>query len=333
MIRNLFSKFVVLSICITTIATGCIGCNKLPQDKVTIDMLVAPYSSSWLSTYAIRNGIVASDEVELVITESISHDEHMASGNFAMGAMAVAAYGIVSQQSQSPYKVLSAFVTGKGTEEARGVNLLFTLAGSNITSPEELVGKTIGIPGLTSSTASVFLGMLKNKYGISEDQLTLVDKANTILIELLRKGQIDVALLGGNIAPQAYYDDDFRVIWDLDNAFKEEYGEYYSPTFLLVKSEFYETNPQAVKAAYNLLIESRDYARDHIDELTEEYASEIGAGLPAEFYKTIQLYHSGASFDLIAGKTRDCAMAVFQLVKDRGIIDEVPNPEQIFLDW
>lgn len=296
-------------------------------------MLVAPYSSSWLSTYAIRNNIIYSEKVELIITDSLKFDEQMTSGQFPMGAMSAATFAINAQYNQYPYKALCVFITGKGSEEARGINLVCSKAGSSINSPTDLIGKTIGVPGLQSSSTSVFLGMMKNKYGISEDQLTLVNKSNSLLIELLRKGELDAALLGSNVAPEAYYSDEFQIVWNLDQAFKEEYGEYYSPSLLLVNTTFYENNTEAVKAAYELLIASRDYAKSHVEELTAEYANEFGAGLPAEFYAKIQKYHSTASFDRITGKTMDCVMAVFQLVKDRGIIETIPDPDKLFIDW
>ena len=56
-----------------------------------------------------------------------------------------------------------------------------TLAGSSINSPQDLVGKKVGVPDLTSSGTSAFLALLKKDYGIDQSQLTLVNDSNTLL--------------------------------------------------------------------------------------------------------------------------------------------------------
>ena len=41
--------------------------------------------------------------------------------------------------------------------------------------------------------------------------------------------------------------------------------------------------------------------------------------------------HSGVQLNLIEGQTLDSLMAIFQFVKDRGVIDALPDPDVVFV--
>ena len=329
---NLFKIFFT-ALSLVLLLINATACSSTPQTKTEINMVIAPYSSEWFTTYAIRNNIITSEEVEFNITSNIRFNDQMLAGDFIMGEMSVSTFAIAIENNQSPYRAISTFITQKGIEDARGINVLFARADSDINSPEDLAGKRIGVPGLQSSAATIFLVMLERQYGITEDQLTLVDKSSPLLIELLRQGELDATILIGNPPPQAYYDPDFKTVWNLDEAFYEEHGEYYSPTVLLVDSNFYDNNKKAAETAYELLKESSAYAREHLDDLAEEYAVEFGADLPADFYLTAQRYHATATLSPIEGDMEDAVMAIFELVQERNIISEIPDPDVAFVKW
>ena len=315
------------------VVTGCIGCSSAETEgKTKIDIVTAANFSEWTSTYAIRNGILTSNEVEMTVTCAQKFNDQIIAGNFKMGEMSTATYAIAYENGQRDYKVLSGLAVDRGTEESIGTNLLFTTVGSDIESPADLIGKTVGVPGLQSSSTSTFLSFLKSEYGITQDQLVLVDKASSILLELLRQGELDASLIAQNVAPQAYYDTDFRVIWNLNTEFEQRYGENCIPTIIVVDSEFYEENKEAVQAAYELLKESNQYAEERLEELAELYIDEFSTGLTTDFYMKIHRYHSMAGFLPMNGTNRNCVMAIFELLEENGVITQVPADEDIFLD-
>jgi ABC-type nitrate/sulfonate/bicarbonate transport system substrate-binding protein len=325
-------KIILVMMSLLMLLTCASACGK-KADKVKIDIVVAPGSSSWISTYAIREGILTSDLCDLEITLSPNFGNLMMSGNYTMGAMQCAAFALEEETNPGTYMALSTFIAGQGSEEARGVCLLCTRKDSGINKVEDIYDKVIGVSDLKGSTTSIFLGLLKKYYGKSEADLNIIDQQSTVLLELLRAGELDVALLDGSntVAQQAYYDPNLQVIWNLDEAFYKEYGVYHAPTLLLVKTDFYKNNKKQVEAALKLLRDSRDYANENINELAEKFAVAFGQPGNAQFFIDIQKYHSQAGYDTIKGKVEDGVMAIIQLGVDRGIVSKMPDPDKLFI--
>jgi ABC-type nitrate/sulfonate/bicarbonate transport system substrate-binding protein len=313
------------------LATGGFGCRNIPPTKTTINVAMANFFNSWLTSYAIREKIVTSDRVDVNITLATDYETQILAGKFPMGAMATATFGVAYETSEIKFKGISTYIVHQGAQKQEGVNILYTRAESGIKSPAELVGKKVGVPDLTSSATSVFLGMLKQEYGISEDQLVLVNKQNPLLLELLRKGEIDAAMLGGNVSVQAFVDPGFKVLWNVDKDFRAKYGDYFFPSILIVEQSYLNDNPEVVKSVYSLLLESNEYGEQHLDELAAKYAAEYGQ--TADFYKLVFNEHSRTKMVHIEGKTRDTLITVFSLVKERGIISSVPDPAKVFYTW
>jgi ABC-type nitrate/sulfonate/bicarbonate transport system substrate-binding protein len=313
------------------LATGGFGCRSIPPTKTTINVAMANFFNSWLTSYAIREKIVTSDRVDVNITLATDYETQILAGKFPMGAMATATFGVAYETSEIKFKGISTYIVHQGAQKQEGVNILYTRAESGIKSPAELVGKKVGVPDLTSSATSVFLGMLKQEYGISEDQLVLVNKQNPLLLELLRKGEIDAAMLGGNVSVQAFVDPGFKVLWNVDKDFRAKYGDYFFPSILIVEQSYLNDNPEVVKSVYSLLLESNEYGEQHLDELAAKYAAEYGQ--TADFYKLVFNEHSRTKMVHIEGKTRDTLITVFSLVKERGIISSVPDPAKVFYTW
>ena len=315
-------------LCLMLLATGALACKSDPTVKTTVNMIMASPFNTWLCTYAIREGLVTSDKVDVNITLAADYETQILAGNYPMGAMATATFAVATQTSNIPLKALSTFIVQAGAEKSEGVNYVMTLAGSSIKSPADLVGKKVGVPELTGSGTSVFLALLKKEYGISEDQLTLVNKSNTLLMQLLKSGEIDAALLGQNTGVQASLDSTYKVIWNLDKTFVEEYGTAFVASLVVVDGNYKSQNSAAVKAAYELLKQSNRYGEEHLAELAPKYAAEFGQ--TAEFYELVFNEHSKSSLNLIEGKTQDSLMAIFQFVMDRAVISALPDAKVVF---
>ena len=139
----------------------------------------------------------------------------------------------------------------------------------------------------------------------------------------------DAALIGQNNGVQALLDTaNYKAIWNLDQAFIDDYGAPMPASMVVVDDNFRKANTAAVKAAYDLLKQSNTYGAQHVAELAPKYAAEFGQ--TADFYQIVFNEHSSSSLNLIEGKTQDSVMAVFQFVYDRGIIKALPDPKVVF---
>jgi ABC-type nitrate/sulfonate/bicarbonate transport system substrate-binding protein len=326
--QNRWLIIVSLVMSLALLASGAAACKSTPSEKTTINMVMATPFNTWLSTYAIREGLVTSDQVDVKITLAADYDTQIMAGNYPMGALSTATFATAVQNNKLPLVALSTYIVQAGALANQGVNYVVTLAGSKITSPADLVGKKVGVPDLTGSGTSCFLALLKKDYGITEDKLTLVNNSNTVLMTLLKSGQIDAAMLGQNNGVQAALDPTYNVIWNLDKTYVSEYGSPFVASLLVVNSDFLSKNADAVKATYDLLQQSDAYGEAHIAELAPKYAAQYGQ--TADFYQLVYNEHSRVSMNLISGKTQDSLMTIFQFVKDRGVITSLPDPKVVF---
>ncbi len=313
------------------LATGALACksNDGPTAVPTVNMVMATPFNTWLCTYGIREGLVKSDKVNVNITLAADYDTQMMAGNYPMGGLSTATFAVATQNNHVALEALSTFIVQAGSQSALGVNYIMTLAGAKISTPKDLVGKKVGVPDLTGSGTSAFLALLKKDYGIDESQLTLVDKSNTLLLQLLKSGGIDAALLGQNTGVQAYLDTaTYRSIWNIDETFIHDYGTPFVASLLVVDSAYHKANASAVKAAYDLLKQSNTYGEQHIAELAPLYAAQFGQ--TADFYQTVFNEHSKSTLNLIDSKTQASLTAIFQFVMDRGVITSLPDPKVVF---
>jgi ABC-type nitrate/sulfonate/bicarbonate transport system substrate-binding protein len=207
--------------------------------------------------------------------------------------------------------------------------MIFTRKESDINASEDLAGKKVGVPGLKTTTTTIFLEMLKREYGIGVDDLELIDKALPTLPTLLDRGDIDAALMLGDVSVKTYYSDKYKRVWNVDEAFKRKYDEYPSVSLLVVRSDFYEKHKDRAEAVVDALMQSKSYGEEHIDEICRRYAEKFGGD--ADYYKNAYYNHYSIFLSPITDENEDAVMTVFEFTKTRGLIIEIPPSEDVFV--
>ncbi|MCL2149653.1 MAG: ABC transporter substrate-binding protein [Dehalococcoidia bacterium] len=325
---NKWITSVSVMLCLCLLLMTALACK--PKESV-VNMSMASSFNTWLATYAIREGKINSDLVNVNINIGSDHDLQMRSGKYPMGVLNTSAFAGVIQNENLSFVAISTFIIHEGALTREGVNYLLTRVDSDINSPADLVGKKIGVPDLQGSGTSCFLALLQENYGIGADDFSsLVDFSNTQLTNLLARGDLDAALIGQNIGVQATLNPAFKVVWSIDDAFFAKFGTPCVTSMLVVDSDFQKRNPELVKAAYDLLMESVIYGEEHIDELAPLYAVEYGDGTDADFYKMIYNAHSRCKLGEISGNVYDAVVGLFSFVMARGSIDSTPDPAVVF---
>lgn len=315
-------------LCLCLLVAPSVGCQ---TNGNAVNMSMASSFNTWLATYAIREGIVTSDKVGVNISIGSDHDLQMRSGRYPMGVLNTSAFAGVVQNENLPFVAISTFIVHEGALKREGVNYLLTRTDSPINSPADLVGKKVGVPDLQGSGTSCFLALLQESYGIGADDFaSLVDFSNTQLMNLLGRGDIDVALIGQNIGVQATLNPQFKVIWSIDDVFFAKFGTPCVTSVLVVNADFHKKNPELVKAAYELLMESVAYGEEHVEELAHLYAEEYGQGTDTDFYVMIYNEHSRCKLGEIKGNVYDSVMGLFGFVMARGSIESIPDPAVVF---
>ncbi|RCV63229.1 ABC-type nitrate/sulfonate/bicarbonate transport system, substrate-binding protein [Methanophagales archaeon] len=288
---------------------------------------MGPFFAHYILCYPLENEFV-NPPIEMEIEKTLNFNEHLMAGGGDMGEMSTAAFAIAYDKG-IPLKIARIYVSHHGLERGDGVARVFARNDSGINGPEDLVGKKVGVPGLKTTTTTIFLAMLRRNYGIEEDELELINKAAPMLPTLLDKGDIDASLMLGDVSVKSYYSNKYQEVWNVDEAFKQEYGDYPPASLLVVNADFVEKHKDRAEDTIDALIESKTYGEAHIDDICKWYADKFGGN--AEYYKTAYYNHYAIFLTPITEENRNAVMTIFEFTKDRGIITEVPDPANAFV--
>jgi len=327
---NWLKTFLVCTSFILLLILG--GCKSGEDTKEKIKIVMGDYFAHYVLTYAIENGLVSSNTIDLDITYAadFAHNTELMGGNAPVGEMSISAFAQVSKQSRPSFKAVAVFVNHEGMIQSQGVSGVFVSTDSNIENPLDLVGKKIGVTNLTNNTITVFLGLCKDLYQITEEQFSFVVKPPVILKQLLEKGEVDAIILGGDPSIELFYDDNVKLVYNIDIAFREEYGYFPFPGVWVIENSFYSEHGDIVDEIQNLLTLSLEYGEAHLEELSELYAQQYGGS--ADFYVTIYQDHYRIVMAPIENESMNAIMTMFRFTKDRGLIEEIPSQDMFVLN-
>lgn len=318
----------LIVVCLAIIA-GCLVSFifvQRPASQPQVRLVMGPFFSHYILTYTIENGLIT-PQPEIEIEYTFGFNEHMMAGGGDMGEMSTAAFAIAYEKG-IPLKAARIIACHHGLKNAEGVAMVFTSKESEINGPEDLIGKKVGVPGLKTSTTTIFLEMLKREYGIEETEIELVDKGLPMLPSLLDRGDIDAALMFGDVSVKTYHSGKYKVAWKVDETFKRKYGEYPPASLLVVRSDFLKQHEDRAEEVIDALLQSKSYGEEHLDEICKWYTDKFGGD--ADYYKMAYNNHYSMSLSPITGENKKAVMAVFEFAKARGLITEVP-PEDAFV--
>ncbi|MFA5451499.1 MAG: hypothetical protein WC231_05890 [Dehalococcoidales bacterium] len=119
------------------------GCKSGEDTKERIKIVMGDYFAHYVLTYAIENGFVNSNIIDLDITYAadFAHNIELLAGNAPAGEMSISAFAKASEQLRLSFKAVAVFVNHEGMIQSQGVSGVFVSTGSSIGSPSDLVGK------------------------------------------------------------------------------------------------------------------------------------------------------------------------------------------------
>jgi NitT/TauT family transport system substrate-binding protein len=164
------------------------------------------------------------------------------------------------------------------------VNMVFVRKDSTIHTLKDLKGRKLGVFGGPGSTTFTFLAVLaRHWHGIDLFQeAELVSAPAPALIELLKRGDIDAALIGTTESIQTYAQDRFRVLVDLSEEYRARQGGRAPAHVTIATNEgFAKSHPDIVRDYLKAFKETVQYVHDHPD-VWDEYAASIKMNNPTE---------------------------------------------------
>jgi NitT/TauT family transport system substrate-binding protein len=138
-------------------------------------------------------------------------------------------------------------------------------------SPKDLVGKTIGIPGWGTGTTQAFQVVAQYLWGIDvkkEFDLKVAEPA--ALIGMLEQGQVEANLLFSGQTLASLANPKFKRIFSFADTWEEKTGFPLTITGLVAYRDWLKENPETAKAIHEASIRAIKWIALHPEEFVEE---------------------------------------------------------------
>lgn len=304
------------------------GQEAAAEDCGTMSLLVVDDDSHRSGLWAIENGEVTSDSVELEITYGQIPALIQATGSGQYDITQTSLPGVaLARQGGAELEIVYFGIahTGGGIQT-------FVAKDSDIQDPSDLKGKTLGVVSLGSTATLEAASVYNGKYNIDAKpeggDIRWTELDPPTLLNAVKKGQVDAALMWHSWGWQAENDPQLRAIDDLDDEFREINGEWPIGSAYTATSEQLEGKEDCYREFQRMINESRDYAQENISDIAPE-VSEASGGVPPEF---IEFWWDGAyEFGGLDQEWLDRAEVVYDVAVQSKVIEEKPNLDEIVL--
>jgi NitT/TauT family transport system substrate-binding protein len=218
---------------------------------------------------------------------------------------------------------------GMGAENMT-VGQLISMKDSNISKPEDLEGRKVGLQGLAGGSATAAMTALRVEgVNISKIEFVGVDAETGPM--LLKEGRLAAAQVDSSVIVQEDFDDKYKTAIDFGKVLHEEYGAVPPSQYVVVRKEHYEQNPEKYDKAVQWLRANYEWADNHKREISEKRSNmEEGeaSGKPVDL-----LIKKFTYFSRIGEMTEedvDVMEAYYETAKQKGTIEEIPDLDKVF---
>jgi 4,5-dihydroxyphthalate decarboxylase len=224
-------------------------------------------------TLALKRGEVKSDRVALNFSDIKPANRFfkpmVRELKFDISEMAIATY-LQAKAYGKPLTLLPATIMGRFQHNT----IVYSAARGTLT-PVDLPGKRVGVRSYSQTTITWVRGILANDYGVDPDSIHWVSQEDghvaeykeppgveraapqKDLLQMLRDGEVDAAIYGANLPNDPNLK---TVIPDPEAAAAKWYAQYKAVPInhmVVVTESLSQSDPQAVKEVFRLLVESK----------------------------------------------------------------------------
>lgn len=219
--------------------------------------------------YGVVKGHVASDTVEL----EIEHASIPAVIQAGLSKTHDISEGTPMALPKARRRGFEFLIVGAGIRSLNGTTLVVR-ADSDIKSPADLKGKTIGVNALATTFFTSTRYVLSKKYGLNMDvksgDLQFVQSPLPTLLKLLALKKIDAALLVHFFSYVAGNDPQFRILLRPDLEYTALTGEHTVNSVLVTYPDFVAKKGAAIREAARLIRASHDYFQANREAVMKE---------------------------------------------------------------
>ncbi len=210
-------------------------------------------------------------------------------------------------------------------KDEKGLSRVYAREGSGVNGPRDLIGKKVGVPPLTTTTASIFLGIMKNKYGIDPSQMELIPKPFSTLPLLLERGDVDAVMVGSSQINAVESIPGTYLVADIGKDFKEEYGEYPTAALLTVRTDLLEKDKETVKEVVDTIKKSYEWGVNNSDEVFDAFVKRTGTGNKTTYQEF--LIDQSTMMVPLTEERKNTIKKIWMFSKELGTIENIPGDD------
>jgi len=297
------------------------------KEKLSIALNVDPSHAAM--TYAIRNGKVSSELVEL--------DMHFIDVNAMTQAAGTRRFDILQ---------LSALAVPRAITQGLGMKILgissngppgsgrdiWVKKDSPLQKPEDLKGKSLGVYSLATGSVTLVRIALWKKFGFNVaatgGDFTMKQMQMAAMPAALATGQIDASMLANIQAYRASKSGEFRSLISTDRLNIELFGTRPIAAVFIGYDDKLAAKREAYRAAMIMLRDSRNYARSHPDEVYPAVAA--AENIDEQFLRIWEDEYQGFPVS-VTDKDIGALDKLWQLSKELSILPEtVPAKDAVW---
>lgn len=274
----------LMSLCGAATLAACSGGSNdaapTSEDCGTMTLAVVDDDTHRVGTWALVNDKVTSDIIDKVEVSFLQIPA-------LIGATGSDQYQIVQTAVNAVPRAAAAGLDIKivmlGDAHTGGGQRTWVRDDSSIDSVSDLKGKTVGTLGLGSTGYLFAAKTFQDVYGVDPAQengdIKWVELDPATLLNAVRKGDVDAAVMGLVADWEAMNDPDLRLLGDMPAEYKELTGEWPVGSAYVVQSSLVDEAPKCIDAFQDLYEQSAAYANENVDEIGAEVAEETGSPL------------------------------------------------------
>jgi NitT/TauT family transport system substrate-binding protein len=299
------------------------------KEKLTVAVNIDP--SHFAMTYAVRNGLVKSDTVEV--------DLHFLDINALTQALSTKRFDILQLSALAVPRAIAQGlplkIVGNTARVPGGPGRdIWVKKDSPLKKPEDLKGKTLGTYSLATGAVTLVRIALWKRYdlnvAVDGGDFTMKQLQISAMPAALATGQVDASMLSNIQAYRAGKSGDFRSLMSSDKISIELFGANPVSAVFISYPDRIQAKPDAYRAALRVLLDSRNYARSHPDEVFNAVGAE--QHVDPEYLRVWEDQYQG--FPVAIAKGDASALdQLWQLSKELGILkDTVPAAKDVIWD-
>ena len=225
------------------------------------------------------------------------------------------------------YKVIAPYYREGLGPDGRTMGQLIVSKDSDLNTLEDLYGKRVGIQGEADGSTIAMKTAMKNKYDLDLSKIDFVAIESEMAPILVEKGEIDAAMFDSDYILSASFDENYRTLMDFGADLYELYGTVPPAKFFVVRSDFYEEDPELYESVVDFFRKNYQWSLDNIEMITREEAEKTGEDYDFMLLKS----KYSTRLDSITEKDIAVYEEFYKTAQDEGVIEKVPDLEQIFV--